>query len=319
MIPRTVQMAAEVAAQLTSTQLDDYGNIILNGYSEPVLADMTNGAVGAIDTLQIINIGGGYTPGTYTNVYLGAQQGSFAYGTVVINGGGNLSSITLTANGQNYVVGETISFSIPGGSPTPALVQVDSVNTYTNRPALKGWTTNYQEYYTQLQPNGYGVNPGDPTMFTYSQHSFTPQTGPLQSINYFTPGTGYTPGFYAATPLTGGAGAGATADITVAPDPDPTVVGFVQTVTIINPGTGYLSTDVLSAVLPGGTGFKAYVGSINAVPGTGNVPRWAQPPHRFYQNQVAPTTPPTNNSQVIPYSFMYPVADSLAAPPIDTL
>jgi hypothetical protein len=36
MVPRTVQMAAEVAAQLSATQLEEYGNIILNGYAETV-------------------------------------------------------------------------------------------------------------------------------------------------------------------------------------------------------------------------------------------------------------------------------------------
>ncbi len=33
MIPRTVLMAQEVAAQLTATEIEDYGNIILNGYA----------------------------------------------------------------------------------------------------------------------------------------------------------------------------------------------------------------------------------------------------------------------------------------------
>lgn len=42
------------------------------------------------------------------------------------------------------------------------------------RPAMKGWTTNYAEYYTQLPLNSYDVNPGDPTGFNYTVHSFTP-------------------------------------------------------------------------------------------------------------------------------------------------
>jgi hypothetical protein len=40
-------------------------------------------------------------------------------------------------------------------------------------PFYKSWQNNYMQYYTQLQPNGYGVNPGDPTMFDYVVHSFT--------------------------------------------------------------------------------------------------------------------------------------------------
>jgi hypothetical protein len=158
MIPRTVQMAAAVAAQFTSTDLENYGNIILNGYA-----------------------------------------------TTGPNSTGKLA----------WQYQETLTPPVP-------LPSVTSV-----QPALKGWTTNYQEYYTQLQPNGYGVNPGDPTMFKYVVHSFD-STG--QS-------------------------------------------------------------------------------------------RWAQPPHRFYQNQVSAVTPPqyVNNPQVIQYSFMYPVADNPVPPPIDTL
>jgi hypothetical protein len=48
-------------------------------------------------------------------------------------------------------------------------------------------------------------------------------------------------------------------------------------------------------------------------------PKWSQVPHRYFQNQVAPFVPPNNNSEAIPYSFIYPVADNPAAPPIDAL
>jgi hypothetical protein len=149
-------MAKEVASVLSTTELENYGNIILNGY-----------------TTQVAN----------------------------------------TANKKAWQYAETLT--PPVNLPTLTVT----------RPALKGWTTNYQEYYTQLQPNGYGVNPGDPTMFEYTVHSF---------------------------------------DVTGAP-------------------------------------------------------KWAQPPHRFYQNQVAPFVPPNNNPQAIQYSFMYPVADSLVPPPVDVL
>ena len=223
MIPRTVQMAKEVSTILSSTELKDYGNIIVNGYSEPNLADFTPLAVGSINTIVIVSPGGGYTTGTYTGVYLGSGQGSFAYGTVVINGAGNLSSITIETGGQNYVVGNQISFSVPGGSPTPANVQVDSVNTLRTRPALKGWTTNYQSYFTR--PDGamvYSAYPGQPNPFLF---------------------------------------------------------------------------DVWNWV--------------------NGVPQYSQCPRRFYQNQVAPFTPPTANQQAIQYSFMYPVQTIPTPPPID--
>jgi hypothetical protein len=244
-------MAAEVAAQFTSTELDDYGNIIINGYA---------------------------TTGPNSTGKLGWAWPDSPLG------------------------------------PAVALPSVTSVN-----PVLKGWTTNYQEFYTQLQPNGYDVNPGDPTMFEYVVHSFTPQTGPISTLSWVTPGTGYTPGTYLGVSLTGGSGSGATANIVVEADPDPLVVGFVKSVTLVNPGTGYLQSDSLSAVLPGGTGFRVLVYTINPVFGTGNEPRWAQSPRRFFQQQVADFVPPTANQQAIQYSFIYPVGDNPAQPPIGSL
>lgn len=103
MVPRVVQMSAEVAATFTPTQLEDYGNIILNGYA---------------------------TTGPNT---VGKKAWQYK---------------------------ETLT-------PPVDLPSLTSV-----RPALKGWTNNYQEYYTQLPPNSYGVNSGDPTMFNYTVHSY---------------------------------------------------------------------------------------------------------------------------------------------------
>jgi len=250
MIPRTVLMAQEVAAQFTPTELDDYGNIILNGY---------------------------------------------------------LSVVPNTINKKAWQYAETLTPPVD----LPSLTEV--------RPALKGWSTNYMEYYTQLQPNGYGVNPGDPTMFAYSVHSFTQETGPISTLSWVTPGTGYTPGTYTGDALTGGTGSAATANIVVVADPDPLVVGYVQSVTLVAPGTGYTLNDSLSAVIPGGSGFYVLVSQVNPVPGTGAEPKWAQAPRRFFQNQVAPFVPPNNNPQAIPYSFMYPVADNITPPPTDSL
>ena len=104
MIPRVVQMAAEVASTFTVPQLENYGNIILNGY---------------------------------------------------------LESVPNTINKKAWQYKETVTAPVN----LPSLTQIT--------PALKGWTNNYQEYYTQLQPNDYDVDPGDPTMFEYDVHSYT--------------------------------------------------------------------------------------------------------------------------------------------------
>lgn len=243
MVPRTVQMAAEVAVQLTTTELDAYGNVILNGYA-------TTGA----------------------------------------NLTGKLA----------WQYKETIS----APAPLPSVTSV--------RPALKGWSTNYAEYYTQLQPNGYGVNPGDPTGFNYNVHSFTKATGPILTTGFLQPGAGYTPGVYIGVVAVGGSGTGATIDYTV--DATGTVVFYA----ISAPGINYAVNDGLSVGSVPGAGFSVRVTGVTIVNPAGQ-PRWAQPSHRFYQNQVSSFVPPNVNQQAIPYSFMYPVADNSVAPPIDIL
>lgn len=77
-----------------------------------------------------------------------------------------------------------------------------------------------------------------------------------------TGGTGYTNGTYLATPLTGGTGTGAVADITVAG-------GIVTVVTFPTggTGTGYTVADALSAatsIIGSGTGFTTPVATIGA-------------------------------------------------------
>lgn len=247
MIPRTVLMAQEVAAQFTPTELDDYGNIILNGYQ---------------------------------------------------------SLVPNTVNKKAWQYAGTLTPPVD----LPSLVET--------RPALKGWTTNYAEYYTQLQPNGYGVNPGDPTMFNYTVHSFTPQRGAIITLGYLQSGQGYTPGTYTAVATTSSPGVGATLNITV------DVNGNVTAATLNAAGNGYAVGDSLGVASPGtigsGNGFAVAIASVTNVSPAGQS-KWAQPPHRFFQNQVAPYVPPNANQQAIPYSFMYPVADSITPPPTDTL
>ena len=329
-------MAAEVAATFTPTQLEDYGNIILNG---------------------------------------------------------NLEMVPNTINKKAWQYKETATAPVN----LPSLPQIT--------PAMKGWTNNYMEYYTQSQPNGYNVNPGDPTMFAYRTHSFTPETGPINTLNVSSPGSGYTPGTYLAEPLTGGTGSGATADIVVsvgegvvggpasavsfvsagggysssnqfftgrqtitltgsgygltiqgnsrdgelitvnsvsfgglgyqvgdtyyvtpgtgvgqvdAIGPNGVVTGF----TLVGTGVGYTPGDALEALgLPVGNGFCTLVATVDPVAGTGNAPRWAQAPRRFCQNQVGITgpDPAINYPDAIAYSFIYPVADNPVAPPVGTL
>ena len=195
MIPRTVLMAQEVAAQFTTSQLEDYGNIILNGY---------------------------------------------------------LDVVPNTINKKAWQYKETTTLPVN----LPSLTQV--------QPVLKGWTTNYQEYYTQLQPNGYGVNPGDPTMFEYTVHSYTPGSGPIASVCGLQGGSNYTTGTHTNVPAVGGSGTGATLDLTIG------VGGVVLSATLSGAGTGYTVGDGLTVTTLGpGTGFAIFVCGI--VGGVGDV------------------------------------------------
>jgi hypothetical protein len=246
MIPRTVLMAEAVKALFTSTELEDYGNIILNGYA---------------------------TTGPNSTGKLG-----FAY------------------------------------QDTGPAVPLPQVTSYT--PALKGWTTNYMEYYTRADSPTYGVYPGAPTMFEYVVHSFVPPNGSITTLAPFSAGSGYTPGVYTAVPLISATGTGATANITVG------ATGEVTAVAINAVGTGYQQWQTVdvddSTELGGtGTGFYAYISAITVL--AGGAPQWARPPRRYNQFQVLPgsNNSSINNPAAIQYSFMYPVADSPVAPPID--
>lgn len=249
MIPRTVQMAQAVAAAFTTTDLETYGNIILNGYA-----------------------------------------------TTGPNSTGKLA----------WQYKETLTPPVP-------LPVVTSV-----QPALKGWTTNYYEYYTRNEAPDYNINPGDPTMFEYVVHSFEVPNGSITSFGPFDAGSGYTPGSYTAVPLLGATGTGATADIVVGAD------GTVTSVALNAAGTGYQqwqtgTVDNATELGGTGTGFFVYISAITVL--SSGAPNWAQAPRRYYQNQVLPDngSPAINNPAAIRYSFMYPVVDKPVAPPIDIL
>lgn len=245
MIPRTVQMAKEVATQFSPSQEVSYGNIILNGYA---------------------------TTGPNTT---GKMSWAWA------------DSPLLPA------------------VPLPAVTSV--------QPVLKGWTTNYAEYYTRIPPNSYNVNPGDPTMFEYTVHSFDPAFGIPTAIGGLQGGQNYPVGNHPGLPTSGGSGTGATLNL---------VVGVNQTVTsatLATPGSGYAVGDGLTVSLGSGTLFCVFITAITEVVPP-NIPKWSQPPHRLINSQVAPFVPPNANQQAIQYSaILYPVADTTDQPPIDFL
>jgi len=90
---------------------------------------------------------------TFTSTQLGE------YGNIILNGYATTSPNTINKKAWQYKETTTAPINLP------------SLTSYT--PAMKGWTTNYMEYFTQRPPNTYGINPGDPTMFEFTIHSFT--------------------------------------------------------------------------------------------------------------------------------------------------
>lgn len=66
-----------------------------------------NGMIGVLGT---ITGGSGGTPGTYVNVPLtGSSSGTNATATIVVNGSGAVSQVTVLNPGSNYVVGDVLS------------------------------------------------------------------------------------------------------------------------------------------------------------------------------------------------------------------
>jgi len=308
MIPRTILVAAYVKSTLTAPQYTDYGNVIINGYTTTASAVSTAGAQGAINAVSITTPGSGYADATYTGVYLGGvPTGSWGYATVVV-AGGVVSSVTVTTGGQNYTVGQVLTFSVPGGG-TGATVTVTSVNTRVTQPVLKGWTNQSPGYFTELPPNAYGVYPGAPNSFEFIVHSFKPPTGPVASISFPPPrGYGYTDGTYTGVAtVTGTFGSGATLNIVVSG-------GQVQSAVINNPGTNYRPGSTLAvaggAIGPG-TGFFVIIGSVSPVSPNGE-PYWSQRPVMNHGSTGGYGLPPFSG-------FIFPVPDSAIAPPIGTL
>jgi hypothetical protein len=112
-----------------------------------------------------------------------------------------------------------------------------------------GWSDGVEEWVTD---NDDGVGSG-PTAIGF--------IGGVVTLTNLVGGSAYTNGTYAAVALTGGTGAGATANITVSG-------GVVASVVLVNAGTGYTTGNVLSATAASiggtGSGFSITVSTTNA-------------------------------------------------------
>lgn len=64
--------------------------------------------------LFTLSAGSGYTNGTYSDVALTGGTGSGAKATIVVSGG-VVTSVTITANGSGYTIGDELTYALPGG------------------------------------------------------------------------------------------------------------------------------------------------------------------------------------------------------------
>jgi len=81
----------------------------------PVASSWETNAVGGVNNITKTAGGSSYTNGTYTNKALTGGSGSGATATIVV-AGGTVTSVTIYNKGVNYVVGNTLSATIAGGS-----------------------------------------------------------------------------------------------------------------------------------------------------------------------------------------------------------
>jgi hypothetical protein len=114
-------------------------NNIYNGYNDGLqrfVCDNNGIGAGLVDysfggpVLTVTNLSGGtlYTNGTYNNVPLTGGSGSGLEATVVVSGGA-VTSVTITAGGNSYVVGDTLSADAGdvGGTGSGFTIDVDTV------------------------------------------------------------------------------------------------------------------------------------------------------------------------------------------------
>jgi hypothetical protein len=81
----------------------------------PISSDWNVNATGGILTATITSGGSAYTNGTYTNQALTGGAGTLATANITV-AGGIVTAVVINGHGKNYVIGNTLSASIAGGS-----------------------------------------------------------------------------------------------------------------------------------------------------------------------------------------------------------
>jgi hypothetical protein len=134
-------------------------------FSFPVNTSWDINAVGGVNAFTRTNDGSTYTDGTYTNVALTGGAGTGAFATIVV-ASGSVDSVLITANGSGYVVGDTLSATLPVGSGF--VITIDSLMNYVSlwqhevgTDEIRGTQVNAIESY--FETNDLGLISGGPS------------------------------------------------------------------------------------------------------------------------------------------------------------
>ena len=217
-----------------------------------------------------------YTNGSFASVPLTGGTGAGAVGTITVSGN-TVVGIVLTSPGTGYTIGDTLTCaaSYIGNGVNGAPITTAGANypdgTYSNVPLTGGSgklatanitvTVGAVTAFT-INSRGVGYTIGDTLSFAAS--SIGGNTNGIGSFGAITAGSNYTNGVWTNVPLTGGAGTGATAQITVAGN-------VVTAITITNKGNNYAVANSMSCLAQYiGNGINT-IGAISAGSGyTGN-------------------------------------------------
>ena len=252
-----------------------YPNVTLTGGTGTGARATITVSGGIVIAVTLTYAGVGYTAAdslTTANTNLGGSGAGFnvAVATVASSSGfqcsvaalstGSVGAVTLTSDGFGYAVNDTLSASIEDiGGVTGIINSTGGVtpgNYYTNSTtafftaSISGTVMTVTAVATGTLVVGqtvFGAAVDADTVIT----SFGSGSGGVGTYNINNSQTAasasmYTVGVFRNTPLTGGSGTGATANIVV-------VNGSVSSLALVEKGVGYLVGDSLSATLTGST------------------------------------------------------------------
>ena len=131
----------------------------------PITSDTEVNTTGAVNLFTLTAAGSAYTNGTYTSIDLTGGSGTGAKATITV-AGGVVTSVVITTRGSGYVVGNTLSATIPAGAGF--LITLTHVMSYVSlwqneigTDAVQGVSANAIESY--FETNDLGLVSGGPS------------------------------------------------------------------------------------------------------------------------------------------------------------